>query len=94
MTPNQSLFSSRMICSVVGRDLPDLLERGGLGHFALYLCQHACHSPVALGVAAELALGADAVEGRAYRGNGDRYHHEEFFPESGGPRSVIPPPGR
>ena len=81
MTPNQSLFSSRMICSVSAATFWTCSSVVAVGHLALDLGQHARHSPVALGVAAELALGADPVESRADRGNGDGYHHEKLFPE-------------
>jgi hypothetical protein len=49
------------------KHLQNIIAALGLGHFALYLRQHACHSPVALGVAAELPLGPDAVQSRAGR---------------------------
>jgi hypothetical protein len=51
---------------------------GGLAHFGLHLGQHARHYPVALGMAAELALGAETVESRADRRNGDGGHHENI----------------
>ena len=78
MTPNQSLFSSRMTRSVSAAARPDLLERRGLAHFGLHLGQHARHCPVALGMAAELAPGAETVESRADRRNGDGDHHENI----------------
>ena len=63
-----------------GGDVLDLLNRGGVGHFGVYLGQHTRHSPVALGVAAELTLRAESVDSRAERGNGDGHHHEKSFP--------------
>ena len=90
MTPNQSLFSSRNDPLRLGGDFPDLLERGGLTHFGLHLGQHARHCPVALGMAAELAPGAETVESRADRRNGDGDHHENIF---SGLRQVKAVPG-
>jgi hypothetical protein len=93
MTPNQSLFSSRMTCSVAAAT-SQTCSIVVAGHFDLDLGQHARHSAVALGMAAELTLRAESMDGRAKRGNGDGHHNEKSFPEPVGLDPGLSPLGK
>jgi hypothetical protein len=91
MTPNQSLFSSRMTCSVAAAT-SQTCSIVVAGHFCPDLGQHVRHSAAALGVAAELTLRAESVDGRAKRRKGAGHHNEKSFPEPVG--SIFPGPGK
>ena len=88
MTPNQSLFSSRMTPFCFPGHVLDP-PIGSLGHVIPCVTQHVGHGLVALGVSAELTLGAVPVDSAPMR-EGDGDYQEGIFPALRHGEEVVP----